>query len=188
MCIRDSYQKHTAHGSLYSQFGLPSEDIIPFLTSTTLPFSGLHIHVGTQMDNVEIFQESLDILHELCDLIHAFTDHRIFDLNLGGGLGIQSHREESFPSISMLASALRSRLRPEYTYKMEPGNALFGDASVLLTQVITRKSTRGKGWAIVDLGTDQLLKVTLAGFAQEVLRPDGTALPQAGPDSIAGPL
>ncbi|MCM1981864.1 diaminopimelate decarboxylase family protein [Lyngbya confervoides] len=182
------YQKHTAHGHESSQFGLPSEEVIPFLNSTTLPFSGLHIHVGTQMDNVEVFQESLEALHELCDVIHAITPHRIVELNLGGGLGVAAHAGERFPLISDLAKALQDRFRPELTYKMEPGNALFGDATVLLTQVMTRKSSRGKGWAIVNVGTDQLLKVTLAGFAQEILRADGTPLPRSGMDSIAGPL
>lgn len=182
------YQKHTSHGALTSQFGFPSEEAISLLSSTKLPFSGLHIHVGTQMDNIEVFQESLDALHELCDVIHAITDHKIDTLNLGGGLGIASRKEDNFPSITELADALKRKFRPEFTYKMEPGNALFGDATALLTRVITRKSIRGKGWAIVDVGSDQLLKVTLAGFSQEVLLTDGTSLPREGTDSIAGPL
>lgn len=186
--VEADYQKHTSHGNLTSQFGLPSEEVLPLLNATQLKFSGLHIHVGTQMDNVDIFQESLDALHELCDVIHAVTDHTIEVLNLGGGLGIAAHQDDNFPSISELADALKHKLRPEFAYKMEPGNALFGDASVLLTKVVTRKSTRGKGWAIIDIGSDQLFKVTLAGFEQEVLRVDGTPLPRKGIDSIAGPL
>ncbi|NJK40160.1 MAG: pyridoxal-dependent decarboxylase, pyridoxal binding domain protein [Acaryochloridaceae cyanobacterium SU_2_1] len=182
------YQKHTSHGSLTSQFGLPTEEVLPFLNATKLPFSGLHVHVGTQMDNVEVFQESLDVLHELCDTIHALTHHIITDLNLGGGLGIPTQEEDQFPSITELGDALKSKFRPEFTYKMEPGNALFGNATALLTRVVTRKSTRGKGWAIVDVGSDQLLKVTLAGFAQEIFRADGTVLPKSGLDSVAGPL
>jgi diaminopimelate decarboxylase len=182
------YQKHTSHGSLTSQFGLPTEEVLSFLNSTKLPFSGLHVHVGTQMDNVEIFQECVDVLHELCDVIHAFTHHTISDLNLGGGLGIAHQQEDHFPSISELGDALKSRFRSEFTYKIEPGNALLGNATILLTRVVTRKSTRGKGWAIMDVGSNQLLKVTLAGFAQEIYRADGTVLPKSGADSIAGPL
>jgi diaminopimelate decarboxylase len=182
------YQKYTSHGNLTSQFGIPTEEVLSFLNSTNLPFSGLHVHVGTQMDNVEIFQECVDVLHELCDVIHAFTNHIISDLNLGGGLGIANREEDHFPSISDIGDALKSRFRPEFTYKMEPGNALLGNATVLLTKVVTRKSTRGKGWAIVDVGSDQLLKVTLAGFAQDIYRADGKLLPKSGTDSIAGPL
>ncbi|MGB3765378.1 MAG: hypothetical protein WA947_02375 [Phormidesmis sp.] len=182
------YQKHTSHGALTSQFGFPSEEVISLLSSTKLPFSGLHSHVGTQMDNVEIFQESLDALHELCEVIHAVTDHKIDVLNLGGGLGIAACKEDSFPSIAELSNALKPKFKSEFTYKMEPGNALFGNATALLTRVITRKSTRGKGWAIVDVGSNQLMKVTLAGFSQEVLLADGTSLPREGTDSIAGPL
>lgn len=186
--VEADYQKYTSHGSLTSQFGIPTEEVLSFLNSTKLPFSGLHVHVGTQMDNVELFQECVDVLHELCDVIHAFTHHIISDLNLGGGLGIANQEEDHFPSISDLGDALKSRFRPEFTYKMEPGNALFGNATVLLTRVVTRKSTRGKGWAIVDVGSDQLLKVTLAGFAQDIYRADGTLLPKSGTDGIAGPL
>lgn len=182
------YQKYTSHGSLTSQFGIPTEEVLPFLNSTKLPFSGLHIHVGTQMDNVGVFQECIDVLHELCDLIHAFTNHIISDLNLGGGLGVANHEEDHFPSISDLGNALKSKFRPEFTYKMEPGTALFGNATVLLTRVVTRKSTRGKGWAIVDVGSDQLLKITLAGLIQDIYRADGKLLPKSGTDSIAGPL
>ena len=182
------YQKHTAHGTLTSQFGIPSEEVISLLESTKLSISGLHSHVGTQMDNVEIFQENLSALHELCEVIHAITDHKIDTLNLGGGLGIASHREDSFPSIAQLEEALKRQFKPEYTYKMEPGSALLGEATALLTQVITRKTARGKGWAIVDVGSDQLFKVTLAGFSQEVLSAEGALLPREGPDSIAGPL
>ncbi|MEO1386527.1 MAG: hypothetical protein AAFV85_04010 [Cyanobacteria bacterium J06634_6] len=182
------YQKHTAHGSLTSQFGIPSEEVLSLLASTKLPISGLHAHVGTQMDNVEIFQESLDALHELCDVIHAVTHHQIDTLNLGGGLGVAAHEGEKFPSIADLADALENKFKPDFAYKMEPGSALFGNATALLTQVVTRKSTRGKGWAIVNVGSDQLFKVTLAGFAQEVLLADGTPLPREGSDSVAGPL
>ena len=182
------YQKHTDHGALTSQFGIPSEDVISLLQSTKLPVSGLHAHVGTQMDNVEIFQESLDALHELCDVIHAVTNHKIDTLNLGGGLGIAAHEGEKFPSITDLVSALQRKFKPEFSYKMEPGNALFGNATALLTQVVTRKITRGKGWGIVNVGSDQLFKVTLAGFSQDVLLADGTPLPRKGKDSIAGPL
>ena len=183
-----SYQKYTDHGSLSSQFGLPSEEVIPLLKSTSLPFSGLHVHVGTQMDNVEIFQAVLSALHDLCLAINTQTAHQIDQLNLGGGLGVAAHDGETFPSIRELGAALKQKMQPEFTYKMEPGNALVGNAVGLLTQVVTRKQTRDRGWAIVDVGTDQLLKVTLAGFDQQILRSDGQPLPRKGTDAIAGPL
>lgn len=59
--VEADYQKYTSHGSLTSQFGIPTEEVLSFLNSTKLPFSGLHVHVGTQMDNVEIFQECVDV-------------------------------------------------------------------------------------------------------------------------------
>lgn len=183
-----AYQQYTDHGSLSSQFGLPSEEVIPLLKSTSLPFSGLHVHVGTQMDNVEIFQAVLAALHELCSEVNLQTPHQINQINLGGGLGVAAHEGETFPTIRELGTALKRKMRPEFTYKMEPGNALLGNAMGLLTKVVTRKRTRDREWAIVDVGTDQLLKVTFAGFDQQILRSDGQPLPREGVDSIAGPL
>lgn len=54
--------------------------------------------------------------------------------------------------------------------------------------MVTRKTTRGRGWGIIDVGTNQLLKVTIAGFKQTVLNAEHSPLPQRGPDALAGPL
>ncbi len=183
-----AYQQYTDHGSLSSQFGLPSEEVIPLLKSTSLPFSGLHVHVGTQMDNVKIFQEVLSVLHDLCLTINTQTPHQIEQLNLGGGLGVAAHEGQTFPTIRELGTALKQKMQPDLTYKMEPGNALVGNAMGLLTRVVTRKRTRDREWAIVDVGTDQLMKVTMAGFDQQILCSDGQPLPRKGADGIAGPL
>ena len=182
------YQKHTSHGDPSSQFGFPAEDVIALLKDFSLPLTGLHVHVGTQMDNVDVFVASLESLHQLCDEIHQKTTHCISVLNLGGGLGIPTHAEANFPSINEWVESLYPHLRPNLTYKVEPGNALIGNATGLLTKVETRKQTRGRGWAILDVGTNQLLKVTMAGFDQDVVTQDGESLPRSGPDGIAGPL
>lgn len=182
------YQTLTSHADPTSQFGLPIGGAVQLLQSTRLAFTGLHVHVGTLMDNVEVFKASLDILHQLCEEIHSETTHKILHINLGGGLGAPMLRKQNFPTVEQLRDAVRPKLNALYTYKMEPGNALFGDATALLTRVETRKSSNGKEWAIVDVGTDQLVKVTLAGFGQEILGPQGIPLESEGSDSVAGPL
>jgi diaminopimelate decarboxylase len=70
---------------------------------------------------------------------------------------------------------------------VEPGHAIIGNAVALLTSVQTVKESRGKKWAIVDVGTDQLSKVTLLKWPHRILNHLGKAL-QAGKDAIAGPL
>lgn len=181
-------QRYTAHGGETSQFGIPSEEVLELARETTLAISGLHVHVGTQMDNVDTFVSGLGFLHRLVDLLHAETRHRIATVNLGGGLGIPYLAGQEFPSVDELVDALRPHLRPELTYQVEPGNALVGEAVALLARVAGTKTTRGKRWAIADVGTDQLVKHTVARWEHQIVGPDHRPLPQEGPDGLAGPL
>lgn len=182
------YHRYTAHSSPSSQFGLASEEVLLYLQQTRLPFSGLHVHVGTQMDNLEVFEACLDFLHNLADIINEKTSHRIQILNLGGGLGIPGRKEEDYPSLTSFTKSLGYLMQDRFVYRLEPGNSLVGDTMGLLTKVVTRKTTRGRGWAMIDVGTNQLLKVTMAGFGQTVLNANHSPLPQGGPDAVAGPL
>ncbi len=182
------FQKYTDHGSASSQFGIPSEDLPGLLERLTAPVSGLHVHVGTQMDNLETFVAGLGFLHTLVELIHERTAHRIGHLNLGGGLGIPFQDDQVFPTIEALADALRPRFRSELTYEVEPGNSLVGDAMGLLARVAAVKRARGRRWAILDVGTDQLVKFTVARWEHQIVDAEHRPLEREGPDGVAGPL
>jgi len=181
-------QRYTSHGSAQSQFGIPSEELAGLLDGYPLPVSGLHVHVGTQMDNLDTFVEGLGFLHRLADLLRGRTGHPIASLNLGGGLGIPFLAGQDFPSIGGLTEALAPRLRDDFRYEVEPGNALVGDAFALLTRIIAVKETRSRRWAIADVGTDQLVKFTVARWEHEIVGPAHEPLSTEGPDGLAGPL
>lgn len=185
---RSDLQRYTAHGAATSQFGVPSEEVPGYLALFPLPVTGLHLHVGTQMDNLETFVEGTRFLHRLADLLADGTAHRIETLNLGGGLGIPFGDEQRFPTVEELTAALLPELRPGLSYQVEPGNSLVGDTVALLTRVVSTKRTRGKRWAIADVGTDQLVKHTVARWEHQILGPAGRPLPKGGPDGLAGPL
>ncbi len=186
--VASDVQRYTAHGAGTSQFGIPSEELVEHLLGYPLPVTGLHLHVGTQMDNLEAFGAGLGLLHHLADLVAERTRHRIEVLNLGGGLGIPFFDDQAFPTIEELAAALRPHLRPGLVYQVEPGNSLVGESAALLTRVVATKTTRGKRWAIVDVGTDQLVKFTVARWEHQIVGPDHRPLPREGPDGLAGPL
>jgi diaminopimelate decarboxylase len=76
---------------------------------------------------------------------------------------------------------------PGFLYSVEPGHALVGNAVALLTSVLTIKNSRGKKWAIADVGTDQLTKVTLLKWPHRILSESGEEL-NGGSDAVAGPL
>lgn len=175
-----------AHASSSSKFGIPSEDLIDLLATTQLPIAGLHVHVGTQMDNLESFDTAMHQMHELANALKE-QGHNITDINLGGGLGIPFHEQQHFPSIESLTDLLNSRKKENFNYYLEPGHALVGNTVALLTRVLTIKQSRGKKWVVVDVGTDQLAKVTLLHWPHRILDQHNEQL-KAGNDVIAGPL
>jgi len=185
----ESWSDLTAHAQRTGKFGIPSEEILDGLAGVHhLRISGLHAHVGTQMDHAEPFLRLAEHLHALADDIERATTHRIDILDLGGGLGIPFTTADEFPSITALADAIVPSFQSRFTYWFEPGHALVGNAVALLGTITALKSTRGKRWAIADVGSDQLAKITLLNWRHQVLGPDGVALPMSGPDALGGPL
>ena len=184
--IKNDNQELMAHGHKSSKFGIPAEDLVSVLEQITIPVSGLHVHVGTQMDNMKSFENAMISLNELAEALKSLG-HFITDINLGGGLGIPFESNQEFPSLDTWCSTMTSLKKEHIKYSVEPGHALIGNGVALLTCVQTVKESRGKKWAIVDVGTDQLTKVTLLKWPHRILCESGEEL-LSGNDAIAGPL
>ncbi len=183
---KNANQELMAHGHQSSKFGIPVEDLEALLPQIKLPVTGLHVHVGTQMDNIQSFETALHQMHEWASRLKDWG-YVIEEINIGGGLGIPFTENDKFPSIVSWAEALNNLKKPHFRYFIEPGHALVGNAVALLMQVQTVKISRGKKWAITNVGTDQLTKITLLHWPHRILTASGKELPP-GNDAIAGPL
>ena len=184
--IKNDNQELMDHCHKSSKFGIPAEDLLCLMKQITMPVSGLHVHVGTQMDNMKSFENAMISLNELADTLKTLG-HSITDINLGGGLGIPFESNQEFPSLDSWCSSMIPMKKEHLKYSVEPGHALIGNAVALLTIVQTVKESRGKKWAIIDVGTDQLSKVTLLKWPHRILCESGEEL-HSGNDAIAGPL
>ena len=182
------WQTLTAHAERSAKFGVAAEEVIDLLQRVRLPVCGLHAHVGTQMDNLAAFRTLINLMHELRRSIGSSTQHRIEWIDLGGGLGIAFVDGERYPTLDEFTAALRPLRCPDLGYIVEPGHSLVGNTMGLVTRVVTVKTVRGKRWAIVDAGTDQLAKTTLLKWPHRVLGADLKPLPMEGPDALGGPL
>ncbi len=180
-------QELMSHAASSSKFGIPAEELIPFVEELTMPVSGLHVHVGTQMDNITSFVNSMNDMHHLAEELIAMG-HDTRHLDVGGGLGIPFQEGDEFPSLSLWVEEMTALKRKGFQYYVEPGHALVGNAVGLLTKVETIKKSRSKRWLITDVGTDQLAKVTLLRWPHRILGPEGENLSAKGSDAIAGPL
>jgi diaminopimelate decarboxylase len=183
-----NWEEMVSHGSKTGKFGIPAERLVELLKQVSLPITGLHVHVGTMMDNLATFETVLAFLHRLMDDIQTRTAHRIQAVNLGGGLGIHFVPGQSFPTIAALAARLGALKRSGVSYYVEPGQSLVGDTMGLLTRVVGLKTMRGRRWAILDVGSDQLMKITTVGWYHQILDQRHQPLPFEGPDAIGGPL
>jgi len=183
---KNENQDLMAHSHQSSKFGIPSEELFDTLCNLKIPVSGLHVHVGTQMDNMASFQFAMDQLHLLADTLNA-AGHNIRLLNIGGGLGIPFGKKDEFPSLKRWTEVLSPMKKGLFEYFIEPGHALVGNTVALLSSVLAIKNSRGKRWAICDVGTDQLAKVTLLKWQHRVIQENGAEF-EIGHDAIAGPL
>ena len=185
----ESWSELTSHAKKTGKFGVPSHEVADAAAALrTIALAGLHAHVGTQMDHAAPFIDLAHHLAVLADEIAARTGSLPSILDLGGGLGIPFTPADRFPSIEALEAALRPELDARFEHWFEPGHALVGNAVALLGAVVATKCVRGKRWAIADVGTDQLAKITLLDGRHLVRGPDGRALPMEGNDSLGGPL
>ena len=180
----EEYQELTGHGHKGSQFGVPLEDVLAFLDEAEFPVVGIHNHPGTMMDNLEAFKTLLGLLHKQADRVNQNGHHTIHSINMGGGLGVG----KGFPSITQMVEVLKPLLREGVEYIFEPGNAIFGNATVLVTEVgdvLTAKDADGKEIQNIILNYPGFLKVTLAGFPQALMC-KGKLLEPGGNGRICG--
>lgn len=185
----ESWSDLTSHAKKTGKFGVPSHEVADAAASLrSIALAGLHAHVGTQMDHAAPFIDLARHLTALADEIASRTGHLPSILDLGGGLGIPFTPADHFPSIDTLAAELRPSLDARFVHWFEPGHALVGNAVALLGTIHAVKQVRGRRWAIADVGSDQLAKITLLDWRHQVRGPDGRPLPLGGNDALGGPL
>jgi len=144
-----------------SKFGLaPSaaaELIGRIERSPRLRLQGLHVHVGSQILDVEPFAKSVAP-------IAALGEFPVYDL--GGGLGARYSYEDRPPSVpeylDALTGAAREHLPGDAELIVEPGRSMVASAAATIYRVVTVK--RGSvTFVAVDGGMGDNLEVALFG-------------------------
>jgi len=150
---------HVLTGHEGSKFGLTPADAEPLIKrieqSQRLRMQGLHVHVGSQILDVEPFAESVAPVARL-------GEFPIYDL--GGGLGSRYTWADEVPPIGdyldALIGAAREHLPAEAQIIIEPGRSMVCESATTLYRVTTVK--RGKfTFVAVDGGMGDNLEVAL---------------------------
>jgi diaminopimelate decarboxylase len=125
-------------GQRGSKFGIPLDQVpaaVDRIRSTpNLHLQGVHMHLGSQMLELEPWQEAIPKVAGL----GAFE---IFDV--GGGLGVQYAPDQPAPSIDeyldLVAATAKQYLPDEARIVIEPGRSLVAQSTVTVYTVVTVK-------------------------------------------------
>jgi diaminopimelate decarboxylase len=127
-----------------------------------LTVSGVSCHIGSQLTRLSPFVDALKKLKELIGQLRRMGIVVSY-LDLGGGLGITYAQEEP-PHPREYAQAIKDELDiKDVMVILEPGRVIVGNAGILVTRVLYKKSTAEKSFIIVDAAMNDLIRPSLYG-------------------------
>ncbi|OZB45133.1 MAG: diaminopimelate decarboxylase [Thiomonas sp. 13-66-29] len=124
---------------------------------------GIDCHIGSQITSLEPY---LDALDRMLDLIRDIEHHgiKLEHIDLGGGVGIR-YADEVPPTPAAWMGALLQRLENaghgHRQVMFEPGRSVVGNAGLLLTEVLTLKSSLERHFAVTDAAMNDLMRPAL---------------------------
>ena len=155
---------YTATGLKKNKFGIGSDMALESYRIAGalehLEIMGVDCHIGSQITEAGPFQAALENLKALINELKSMGVN-IRYLDMGGGLGI-TYADETPPSLQEYAGAIMMQLKDiDLKLILEPGRVLVGNAGILVTEVLYRKSGEVKNFIIVDAGMNDLMRPTL---------------------------
>ncbi|HEX8522223.1 MAG TPA: diaminopimelate decarboxylase [Tepidisphaeraceae bacterium] len=126
-----------------------------------LRIAGVHTHIGSP---IYLIQPYVDAVTKVVDLIDRLTKrgHQIEWFDVGGGYGVNYERPDQALPVTEHAKALVPLLKGKpYRIAFEPGRYIAGNAGIVLTRVLYRKSSGEMRFVIVDAGMNDLIRPTL---------------------------
>ena len=126
-----------------------------------LRVGGIHIHIGSPVYEIQPY---VDAVTKVTALIDRLTErgHRIEWLDLGGGFAVNYERPDQALPVTEHAKALLPLLEGKpYKIALEPGRYIVGNAGILLSRVLYRKTGGSKQFVIIDAAMNDLIRPTL---------------------------
>jgi diaminopimelate decarboxylase len=163
---------YIATGLAQSKFGIAIADAQALYAEAMqrpgLQVVGLACHIGSQLLDLDPFEDALDRLLELAGQLQA-QGVPLAHLDIGGGLGVR-YGDELPPSPAAYAARLKPKLAATgLAVHLEPGRAIAANAGLLLTRVHYLKASSARNFAIVDAAMNDLLRPALYDAWQEIV-------------------
>lgn len=146
---------HISTGLKKNKFGIPIEYVKKVLKDSKYRnmISGFHVHIGSQITDVEPFREAI---YQVVKLSHRYDFSKI---NIGGGWGINYCGTEL--DLEEYRKVVTPLLKDFEEVVLELGRYIIAPASVLILKVEYVKKTQDKVFVVVDGGMNMLIRPVL---------------------------
>ncbi len=182
---------HISTGLKTNKFGIALDAVKElghrFSKAAGIEIVGLHIHVGSQITNLDPLRNAAQAIVALAREMRddgVAIDH----LDLGGGLGV-SYDGSAVPSAEDYAAALIPIVKESgLAIVLEPGRNIVAPAGALVARVVDVKNRPdGKVFVILDAGMTELIRPMLYGAFHRIEAVEPLAGPEISAD-VVGPL
>ena len=183
-----------ATGKKENKFGIPiSRAVEVYAEAATLAglkVVGIDVHIGSQLTELEPFEQAYQKVAELTETLRA-AGHEILRLDLGGGLGIPYERSNTAPPLPIEYGALIKRTLGHLgcEIEIEPGRLISGNSGILVSEVIYVKHGEDRDFLILDAAMNDLVRPSMYGAHHDILAVvEPAAATEAQPYDVVGPV
>ncbi len=192
---------HITTGIVDSKFGFPiitgqaEAALRRALASPGLHLVGLHAHIGSQILELEPYQNTVRIMIKFAATMAEKHGFQMHEFSPGGGWGIRYTQADEPPSLEEIAATIVGTLREETArYRLplpklviEPGRSITGPAGVALYRVGGRKEIPGlRTYVFVDGGIADNVRPALYGAQYKAIVANKANDPATETVTIAG--
>ncbi|MEA1914679.1 MAG: diaminopimelate decarboxylase [Campylobacterota bacterium] len=147
---------------------------------------GIHLHIGSQLTELEPIKEAVNIMADLVRNIKSALKVELKFFDVGGGIGIKYDDETLIDPHEYAQTILDALFGLDITVLCEPGRYIVGNSGTLITKVLYEKTNGEKRFVIVDAAMNDLIRPALYGASHriEVLNNDS----QCSDCNLVGPI
>lgn len=187
-------------GKKDSKFGIPLDEEVFYpniekaINSKYVDFYGLHVHLGSQLFELDPFLQGVDRLVELVKSIKERYGYDLKELNLGGGYGVTYTTEERKPyafflepMMERLKACYEEMGQPMPNVVIEPGRSIVAEAGISLYTIGSIKDIKDiRKYVSVDGGMTDNIRPALYQAVYEGVVANKAELPKDDKVTICG--
>lgn len=141
------------------------EGVLDGLTKlSNIKLIGLHFHIGSQIEDINVFSSLCDKANELLDWFES-KGVTFEHVNVGGGLGVDYENPNANPMPDFKAYFelfhKNLKVREGQQVHFELGRSIVAQCGALISRVLYIKEGESKKFAIVDAGMTDLIRPAL---------------------------